>query len=171
MKQSQELVDVHNALWASALSGASGTAMYWWWERLDQRDVYPTYRPVRDFIADVPWNGGEVQAASVAAGDERVRAVGLRAGSRMWLWLFRRTASWQNVVIEKRTPSQAENVEVELQELPAGPYRLQWWDTREGKVLLEKKASVVNGKLRVAAPPFVRDIACKISPDKNDHSH
>ena len=34
MKSSREVVDFHNALWASALSGAATTALFWWWDRL-----------------------------------------------------------------------------------------------------------------------------------------
>ena len=67
MKESLELSDFHNGLWASALSGASGTAMFWWWERLDQRNHYHHYRPLADFVADIPWTTAGLQSAQVCA--------------------------------------------------------------------------------------------------------
>ena len=58
MKQDAALVHFHNSLWASALSGASGTAMFWWWELLDPMDAYPQYSPLAKFMADVPLDSG-----------------------------------------------------------------------------------------------------------------
>ena len=37
MERDTEGVHFHIALWALAFSGLSGTAMFWWWEPLDQR--------------------------------------------------------------------------------------------------------------------------------------
>lgn len=162
MKQSRELADFHNALWASALSGSSGTGMFWWWERLDKLDAYRAYRPLSDFIADVPWNGGEIRPASIALSDERVRAIGLRTADHVWLWLFHRAASWSSIVVEKSAPPLLEKIELDIQELPSGSYHIQWWDTREGKVVREEKAFVADGKLHLAAPAFTRNIASRI---------
>jgi len=163
MKHSPELADFHNALWASALSGASGTALFWWWERLDQRNAYPQYRPLRDFIADVPWNSGQVQPAEVTTADDRVRAVGLRAGGRAWLWLFNHSASWSNLVIEKRVPREIENIRLDLEEWPSDSSQVQWRDTRNGSVVRVDHRSPVDGKLHLTAPAFTGDIACSIS--------
>ncbi len=162
MKQSRELIDFHNALWASALSGASGTAMFWWWDRLDPRDVYPLYRPLSAFIADVPWASGAIRPASLGVADDRLRAVGLQDGQRAWVWLFHRAASWANVVIEKKTPPEIPDATVDLQHWPAGAYRVQWWDTREGKVIREDQRTVQDGTLRLSAPAFARDVACQV---------
>jgi hypothetical protein len=164
MKQSRELVDFHNALWASALAGASGNAMYWWWDRLDPRNVYPLYRPLSAFIADVPWTSGEVSAASVTCPDQRLRVIGLQSRQVAWLWLFHRAASWDNVVIEKRAPPEVRSAELELKGLPPGTYRVQWWDTREGKVIRDDRQTAQDGVLRFAAPVFARDVACKVLP-------
>jgi hypothetical protein len=161
MGQTKELVDFHNALWASALSGASGTAMFWWWERLDQRDVYPLYHPLAAFIQDVPWNGGQIEPASVTTADA-LRVVGLRAGPQVWLWLFNPAASWSNIVIEQHPPSPIQNATLELSRLPAGDYQVEWWDTRSGKVIRTEKSSVADGNLRLVAPPFSHDLACRV---------
>jgi hypothetical protein len=164
LKQSPELVDAHNALWASALSGASGTALFWWWERLDERNVYPFYRPVSAFVADVPWTSGEVQPAGVGASDNRVRVVGLRARDRAWLWLFHRAASWKGTVTEKRPPAELSDVTCELSELLDGAYRVEWWDTRAGEILKTDRTESHGGVLRLIAPAFTRDLAVKIKP-------
>jgi hypothetical protein len=163
MQQRPELVDVHNALWASALSGASGTALFWWWERLDQRAVYPLYRPVSRFIADVPWNSGQVKVADLAIPDPRLRASGLMAGDQAWIWLFNRESSWEVSVIQGRKPEPVSEATVEVRGMPAGSYRVQWWDTRLGGFTREETSSVTNSALLLYPPSFSQDIAGRIS--------
>ena len=164
MKLSPELADFHNSLWASALSDASGTALFWWWERLDQRNAYPVYRPVSRFVADVPWNGGELKPAAVTCSDARVRLVGLQTSDQAWIWLFNPEASWTRVVVEGRVPSRITGTTMEMKALPAGTYRVRWVDTRQGDVISEEKLPLHAGLLRLAVPDFDRDIACGISP-------
>ncbi len=163
MQQSRELVDFHNALWASALSGASGTAMFWWWERLDQRGAYPVYRPLSAFIAAVPWTTGGLGQAAIRCSDERLRAMGLQTREQAWLWLFNRGASWASIVIEKRTPPTIQKAELQLEGLTTGTYRVRWWDTYTGKIIREDKRTLQQGVLRLSAPDFTRDIACQVS--------
>ncbi len=162
MKRSRSLVDVHNALWASALSGASATALCWWWERMDERDVYPLYRNVSAFVADVPWTGGELRPVTLGAADERLRVVGLQAADRAWLWLFHRAAAWKHVVTEQQTPPELSDAAVELRGIPTGKHRLEWWDPHTGEILKTDLAQAGQKGLRLVAPPFRRDLAVKI---------
>jgi hypothetical protein len=162
MKRSRSLVDVHNTLWASALSGASATALCWWWERMDERDVYPLYRSVSAFVADVPWTGGELRAVTLGTADERLRIVGLQATDRAWLWLFHRAAAWEHVVTQQQTPPELSDAAVELRGLPAGNYHLEWWDTRTSEILKTDQSEADPGGLRLVAPAFSRDLAVKV---------
>ena len=163
MKQSAELVDFHNALWASALSGASGTAMYWWWERLDQRNAYPIYRPLSRFVADVPWTSGELKAEIALSAEDRVRVLSLRARSKAWLWFFNRAASWAQAVVASRSPAKVEAVTLDLQMPKPAPYRVEWWDTDSGQLLREDRLS--GQVIHLCAPAFTRDVACKVRPE------
>jgi len=164
MNQSRETVDLHNALWASALSGASGTAMFWWWERLDRLDFYPQYRPLKDFIADVPWTTGVLQSLAASCSEPRVRALGLRSQDRAWLWLFNREASWAKIVVDQHAPSPIAKAEIQLSELPAGNYVIKWWDTRQGAFRSQETQPGQDGRLKFVAPEFSHDIACLIAP-------
>jgi hypothetical protein len=136
--------------------------MFWWWERLDQRDVYPMYRPLAGFIQDVPWNGGQIEPASVTAQGDGLRCLGLQAGREVWLWLFNPAASWSNIVIEQHPPSEIQNAKIELSRLPAGDYQVEWFDTRSGRVIRKEQSSVADGNLRLIAPPFSHDLACRV---------
>jgi hypothetical protein len=53
-------LNLHNGLWASALSGDAGGAMIWWWDNyVHPRQLYSHFTPLRRFTDAVPWNAGE----------------------------------------------------------------------------------------------------------------
>ena len=165
MKGSSDLSDMHNALWASALSGASGTALFWWWERIDQRGGYANFRWLSRFISDVPWNRGTVRTLEATCSDKAVRAIGLRAEKRAWFWVFDPAAAWEKVAIEKEQPPERRNLIVELDDWPVASARIEWRDTRSGKVTTGRVKASSNGKLRLQIPPFERDFACRLVTD------
>jgi len=44
-------IDIHNCLWSAPMTGAAGTTLPWWWrERIEPRDLFFHYRPVREFL-------------------------------------------------------------------------------------------------------------------------
>jgi len=160
MRRSPDLSDMHNALWASALSGASGTALFWWWERIDQRGGYTNYATVSRFIADVPWNGGEVQRLEARCSEPAMRVIGLRAGKRAWIWIFDPASSWQRVAVEKQEPPERGDLVVEIP-WPFTSARAEWWHTRGGGANAHKEAAR-EGTLRLVVPSFQRDIAGRV---------
>ncbi len=167
MKRSRQIVDFHNALWASALSGASGTAMFWWWDRLDERGSYSEYRPVSRFVSDVPWTSGDVHSAEVTCSEPRVRPVALQARDSVWLWLFNSEASWGNTVVEQRAPAQISGATLQLKGLSEGAYSISWYDTRLGREVNQQRGATETGILRMPVPMFVRDLACKVTRVSN----
>jgi len=68
MKQDTAGVHFHNGLQASAFSGVSGTALFWWWEELDR-------------------------ARSMRLGKSH-RVQGCQGRDRAYLWLFDPEAIW-----------------------------------------------------------------------------
>ena len=162
MKQDRELVHFHNILWASALSGAAGTAQFWWWEQLDRQDGYRHYRPLAGFLADVPFTTAGLKDASATVASGQALAIGLQGRDRAYLWLFNPQATWWNLVVEKTTPAAIQGATLEIRGLEPGTYGVQWWDTAEGKALRETTAAPAGGVLRLDVPAFSRDVACKV---------
>ena len=50
-----EEVGIHNSIWSSALSGATGITQWWWWDEIDKDDLYYHYNYLGKFIEDIPW--------------------------------------------------------------------------------------------------------------------
>ena len=164
MKSSPSLLDAHNALWSSALSGTSGTAMLWWWERLDERGVYPLYKPLSRFVAGIPWTSGKVRTLEVdtPSGDDRVRVLGLVVERQAWVWIFNKQASWQQNIERKQLVRPISNAKPRLPSLKEGTWHITWFDTTTGLETQDRRAQAGEQGLELEAPPFTTDIACKL---------
>ena len=160
MKQDNEAVHFHNSLWASAFAGGSGTAMFWWWDQLDRQDAYGHYRPLARFLADVSFAG--MHKLNAVPSTEKLRPLGYQTSDLAYLWLFDSRAAWSSLVIEKKQPPQIEAAAVEINGLSPGSYSIEWWHTYQGNPIRTDRISFTKPPLRITAPPFTRDIACKI---------
>jgi hypothetical protein len=48
---------IRNAIWSSALSGGSGTALAWCWDNyIHKNNLYYLYASLSKFLQDIPWN-------------------------------------------------------------------------------------------------------------------
>jgi hypothetical protein len=163
MDEDKEWVHFHNALWASALSGLSGAAAFWWWEHLDQGNAYPHYRPLAVFLAGVPFTMAQLQAISATTSPKSCRVLGLQGKDCAYLWVFNPQATWWKMVVEKAVPEEIKGEAVTVGGLEPGTYRVQWWHTWEGNILKEETLEVSDRRLQLAVPAFARDLACKIT--------
>ena len=160
MKQDDEGVHFHNCLWASAFAGASGTAMFWWWEHLDLHNAYRHYRPLSAYLSDVSLAG--LRQATAESADQRLQILGYQGEDCTYLWLFNKNATWWNLVAENRPPDEVEAEIFAIEGLATGMYAIEWWDTHEGNTFRTDEVTSRQGVLDVTPPPFKRDVACKI---------
>ncbi|UCG46622.1 MAG: DUF5060 domain-containing protein [Phycisphaerales bacterium] len=161
MKQDAVGVHFRSSLWASAFSGASGTAMFWWWDQLDRQNAYHHYRPLAEFLKDVSFSGlADIRAKP---SDARIRILGYQGPDRAFLWLSSAEATWHSIVVDKKQPPEIKDAEIEIAGLDPRRYRIRWWDTQKGGTVAERQMILKEGPLRVSAPPFAGDIACKIT--------
>lgn len=160
MKQDAEGVHFRNALWASAFSGLSGTAMFWWWELLDQQDAYRHYQPLAAFLADVSFAGLAASAATTA--NARLRVLGYQGSDRAYLWLSDKDAAWWNLAVAGQQPREIAGATLEIEGLASGEYTVQWWDTRQGDCVETQRVRCEQNRLNVPVPPMRGDVACKI---------
>jgi hypothetical protein len=160
MKQDTKGVHFHTSLWASAFSGVSGTAMFWWWELLDEQDAYRHYRPLSLFLADVCF--AELRQTDAAISGIRLRVLGYQGDDCAYLWISDNRATWWNQIAENKQPVLVTDATIEIHGLRDGQYRLEWWDTYEGRTIGTGQISCTGAQIQIPAPTFSRDIACKI---------
>lgn len=68
-KLDTEGVQIHNAIWSTALCGGAGAALTWWWDNyVHPQNLYGVFTPLARFCNDVPWTtaGFKPARASVA---------------------------------------------------------------------------------------------------------
>jgi len=150
----------HTSLWTSAFAGTSGTAMFWWWELLDQQDAYKHYRPLSAFLADICFVG--LRQTNAAASGERLRVLGYQGDDCAYIWISDSQATWWNQIVENRQPAPVADATIEIRGLRPGKYQFEWWDTYEGRSIRTEQVSCAEGRLHISVPSFSRDIACKI---------
>jgi hypothetical protein len=64
--------------------------------------------------------------------------------------------------MEKIQPQEIRDAKVKLAGLVPGRYRIEWWNTQSGKIDREEVRTHAAGALEFTAPPFARDVACKV---------
>ncbi|MBM4034270.1 MAG: DUF5060 domain-containing protein [Planctomycetes bacterium] len=158
----KDYTHLHNALWASALSGFASTVMSWWWDDMHKKNQYHHYKPVSAFVKGIPYTTAKLRAATAAV-DKGLRLVGLQADAAAYLWLSDPQATWWNIHKEGVKPAETSGATLTIQGLAPGSYRVEWWHTWEGKPLAESKAAASAQPLALKVPPFTRDIAVKVT--------
>ncbi len=64
-------IHIHNTLWASAFSGAMGTAMTWWWDNyIDPQNLYYHFKPLSDVVSllNLPGDNYKKVSATTSGG-------------------------------------------------------------------------------------------------------
>jgi hypothetical protein len=162
LDQDKDFVHLHNALWASALTGFASTVCHWYWDDIHKRDLYPIYQPISRFTVDIPWTTAHLHPASATC-DKGLRVIGLQGDQVAYLWISDPNATWWKIAMENATPQEMRAVSVTLADMASGPYQVQWWDTREGKVITQAQVQATGSTITLHAPAFSRDIACKVT--------
>ena len=67
-REDTEGIHLHNGLWSGVVSGAAATAMIWWWDSyVEPEDLYRHFRPVSEFVRDVPFNRLSYRPVDIAS--------------------------------------------------------------------------------------------------------
>jgi len=167
-------INLHNGLWASALSGDAGGAMLWWWDNyVHPKRVYAQFGAFRKFVDAVPWNAGKWQPLTISPAPESAAAAGgasepapLRGyglvHERLAIaWLQNTRHQWKNGY-EKKEILPVPPMEIVLRELPAGRYQVEWWDTSTGEVTRRETVQAASGELQLHTPELAEDVALKL---------
>ncbi|MBK9138504.1 MAG: DUF5060 domain-containing protein [Verrucomicrobia bacterium] len=161
MRQDTAGVHFRNALWASAFPGLAGTAMFWWWEVLDQQNAYVHYRPLARFLADAPFATGGWRAVQTRTESGDCRVLAWQAHDRLVAWVCRADATWWNQVVEKSPRGRTTGERLLVRGMAAGEYDVEWWDTRSGEVAARGSATATSEGLELTLLEFTDDLAFK----------
>ncbi len=159
----------HDTLWASALSGAAGTGLYWWWHNyIDVYDLYHHYTGLAKFLRglDLPEREWKAPVLSRPNVPVTLNVYGLVAADRALLWIHDPLA-WRvlNGKADKGPVQHGANANVVG--LDAGVYDIEWWNTSTGEIIARDMKDVRPERhfgygIELAVPEFWGDIAARI---------
>ena len=147
----------------------AGAGMSWWWDFIDDRDLYGIHTPLVMFAAgeDLRNRGlemGKGRCVNAEGGDAPgLDVITLQNDHSGYFWIYEK----QMLRLESDTvftPQARHEAQVALDGLKDGPYRVEFWDTSKGGRIQELTAQAQKGALRCSVPEFTGDIAGKIKP-------
>jgi hypothetical protein len=127
-------VHLHNAIWASLLSGAAATPSIWWWrDYVHEKNLYVHYASAAGFMADIdPADKAWIRVA--ARKPDKTRVIGMVKHDAAALWVQRTGNNWYRRVQQEKPAQPLETVKLRIPNLEPGKYRVTWWDTSAGKI-------------------------------------
>ena len=170
MKNDPEGNHFHDTVWSSALSGAAGTGLYWWWHNyVEGLDLYRHYKPLAAFLkgedfAARKWSPTGLSRPNLPA---TLNVYGLSSPDRALIWIHDPLAFRIVDGKAERGPSQTA-ASLNVTGLADGEYGIDWWDTIRGEILRQDTGRVRRSNhfgygLELKPPPFWRDIAVRVT--------
>jgi len=158
---------LHVCLWSSCMMPFAGAGMSWWWDYVDDRDLYSRFRPLAEFAAGEDRRGRNLTMSRGAllqengnpAPDLVADVLGNAESAYFWVYERRLMRAEADPIF---VPEPREGVTLQLKGPADGEYRVEFWDTRKGKPVQELTAAAKDGSLRVPVPRFTSDIAGKV---------
>ena len=173
-------IHLHNGLWVTALSGYTGTGMYWWWDTyIEPNDLWYHFDSIHTFLAGedistyTPFSPLEIEGI----GETQTMAVGLgmRSEQAILLWLRDRDyttqaaqRAYEDAIVAGTAadfwyePEPVSDQQLSLPEVPDGDYVVRWYNPQTIEWLGEEVVTAENNSLTIPIPTFTRDIAAQI---------
>ncbi len=152
--------DLHTGLWANCMNPLAGTPLFWWWNLVHQDDLYYHYRGLSNFLREEDYRGKNLQAKTVEVLPPLscFGAQCLSGQQECFLWVYNFSSALR-LVEEKR---EIKDACLKISDLKPGCYRIEWWDTKEGKILQTTETTATETGLVISIPSFFEDLAAKV---------
>jgi len=94
-----------------------------------------------------------------------IEIMGWQSDDFAMLWLKNRQRTPENY-LKGLADTLVAGTKIKILDFPEGNYKVEYWDTDEGKILSETIANTNGEILRLDIPEFSKDIACKIIKER-----
>lgn len=159
------LIEQHAALWAGACVPLSGVPMFWWWQVVDENDLYGRYAAVKTFMTGIdPRNVLAKRVKPVLGvpenGDaallKQYDAVGTAAPEtlRGYVYPVRFARGGGKLPV-------AAHLTVTVSGMTPGIFRVEVCETATGNPVRRFDVRTADGALAIPLPPFSPDCAFK----------
>lgn len=174
--QDQAGVWLHNLLWSTLDAGAM-SELYWWGNNLQEQPgpdgesgLYEIFRPLAEFLADIPLADGHYRDAAATWTDQNLRVLGQKdlEHGRAHLWIQNTGHTWRRVVDGQAQTGLSGSIALDGFQ-PLTPFDVEWHlFTSNGAMSLahDQVTADASGRLTLVPPddPEISDAAAKLSP-------
>jgi hypothetical protein len=158
-------IEQHAGIWAGACVPLGGIPMFWWWQVIDENNLYGRYTAVQKFMEGqdlrdpaarmIPAPLSGENAAGVALFDTLCTASSEKARGYVYPKRFAR---------EGEPVQKTDGLTLTLTGFTVGVYRVEFFETEHGKVLRRFDVrSTPEGQLAITVPEFQSDCAFRLS--------
>jgi len=169
-KPSDDLADargvrLHAGLWLAFVTPLAGNAMPWWWDTyVEKNKLYFHWAALTRFAQGIDRRGKnhELVRSRIRLGDDTWANIqGLVSPSEALLWVYDEARIAQPEHADR--PLLIAERPVRLEGMLGGTFRVEVWDTHEGKPLRRATAKSADGALEFVLPKCSRDVAVKVT--------
>jgi len=160
------MIEQHAALWSGACVPLAGIPMFWWWQVIDENNLYTRYPPVRAFMEGVdPRNPASQMTPATLSADAKGEAA---AAKRFDAVCTASPDAARGYIYPARFPREGdeppvgEHLTVTVEGFTPGIYRAEFYDTRTGKSVRRFDVRSKEKQLAVPVPTFRSDCAFKL---------
>lgn len=161
-------IHLHAGLWLAFVGPFAGSAMPWWWDTfVDKNKLYGHWAVLSRFARGIDRRGKgyEVVVSQVKVGDDAAVSLrGLVAPSEALLWVYdeARIARPEHAA----RPLLLTDRPVRLHGMLGGRFRVEVWDTLDGKVVSESTVNSDGGTVSYVLPKSSHPLAVKVTQEK-----
>lgn len=157
-----EAISFHNHLWISLFLKNAVGGTEWLGAFIVQRDQLCHAAAMRAFLAGESLTRPHWEMATPAVSHAGLRAFSLRSEGKSLAWVQNRSYNWFEAGHQGKAPPTIAGAEVDVPVRKDGAYRVEFWDTRGGKVVSCTEARSVDLVVKCALPPIEKDVALKV---------
>jgi hypothetical protein len=160
--------DLHSGLWTNALVGASSLPFLWWTDFIDHFDRYHEFRAIAAYMQGedlrIPFTWKRMEVSGADGNPDRSLAALVRGTGRKALnaWIYDRVRAEIMPLYSDSPSHRGAALRFAAEDLEPGLYRIEWWSTRDGKVMEHHTRRLDGDGLELPIPQFTSDIALKI---------
>ncbi len=155
--------DVECGMWATWMTEGAGTPLMWWFDFIDQRNLYSYYGGFSKYIANEDRRG--LQGVTGGSHDSGIGFQFYRWTTGAYAWAYDAESMRSMPPVGSRPIHKS--VTESLTGLQPGTYHVEYWDCYKGEVVDAKDVKIGAGEaLKLAFPPFALNMAVKVKPAK-----
>ena len=151
--------DVHCGLWATWMTEGGGTPLMWWYDFIDQNNLYTYYGAFSKYIAGEDRRGLKgVMKGPHGGGKIDFQAYQWPTGAYMWVYDPKAMYAMPAAGSQRRS----DNIQQTLSGLQDGLYHVEYWNCYDGSIAKKEDVNSQGGSLQLNFPPFENNMAVKV---------